>query len=244
MPKINLAQETVRNQLLARRRRLLHVVSISVLLLTLGVYGGAFYLVQQMRERVRVMNENVRVLDGELKKRREDVGEIVAFRKRLQSVRWMLEHHVSWIPLLDELERLLIPQATLLSLEGNIKTTELLAAVRVPTIEAGADLIASLQHRQEVNATLFPFVTYKRVTAEESKTADSTSGAKPILGYTIDLSLRVPESAFHKSSSEPTGLPDQQGGVTVPVSEGDAGAAAGTPTPASSSIPPVTTPSV
>lgn len=195
MPKINLAQEAFRNELTARRRRMVYWLSILVLLLVLGAYGGVFLLASGVQADRDDVERDIAALQSQLNDRKEDVKQIIAFRNRLKILRSALSTHVQWTNLLSELERLVTPQAVFQGLEGTVRDKVIKASVAVPSIDAAADLVASLQNKMAVNETPFTNVTPVSLAAVEQQSA--VSGSTPtIIGYSMVLGFLASQDAF------------------------------------------------
>lgn len=155
MPKINLAQETMRNQAIARRRRIVYVFTVLVLVIVGGIYAVAFMLTSNMKAKVDEVRTRVNVLEAQLKSREPYGKEIKAFSSRLVSMQSLLKSHTRWSVALTELERLVLPSVKLGSLTGSTDSKEVTMDVQTPTIEAAADLIVSLENAGESNKTFF-----------------------------------------------------------------------------------------
>lgn len=197
MPKINLAQEAIRNQVIGRRRRLLYGFSVAILVLTVGLWGLFFFLTSQVQTRVDEVQTEVRRLEAQLRTRENDVREIVLFRERLKSLEHALASRVLWSRILEEFERLTTPSSTFLTLRGNASDRNIVADVRVPSLDAGADLVAALQTAGESYRTFFSSVVVTTLKAVESATGVS--------GYTLQMKLSAIDRAFQPANlSSPT----------------------------------------
>jgi len=221
MPKINLAQEAIRNQLIARRRRLLYILSVVILVVTVGVYGVALLLTTRVQGTTVHVEEEVTRLQAQLDARKDDVREIVLFRERLKSLESILATHIRWSHLLEELERLSVPSATFLSLKGGVGDKSLTAEVRLPSLDAAADLVASLQNRGEPNETFFPGVTVAALKPLEVSAQPGV--AATVAGYTLTLRLTTTDAAFQAPQEVPAAPPvpvPALPGAAVPPAEG------------------------
>lgn len=203
MPKINLAQEVVRNQVIARRRRVLYGVSIAILAVTVAVWGTVYFLTTQVEEARDGVQHEVRRLEAQLRTREDDVNAIVLFRERLKSLERMLATHVLWSRVLEELERLVVPEATLTGIKGNVVDQSLVAQARVPSLDAGADLVASLQDIEKTNATFFPTIVVTSLKAIEN--AAQAGGPSSVTGYTLQAKMTMKAAALQAAA--PTAPP-------------------------------------
>ncbi|TSC63204.1 MAG: hypothetical protein G01um1014106_552 [Parcubacteria group bacterium Gr01-1014_106] len=84
--------------------------------------------------------------------------------------------------------------AQLTALSGTARTGRLTAQVLVPTVDAAADLIASVQNVRASNETMFSRVDVKSVAIAEGT-------ATP--GYLVSLQLSVAPSRFLLSAQQP-----------------------------------------
>lgn len=159
MPKINLAQETMRNQVIAGRRKVVYVVSIVIIVFAAALYFGALLLTKNSEAKVAEVNQRILALQAQLRTREPAGKEIKAFSSRLVSMDTLLKNHVSWSRALGELERLVLPSVTLGSLAGGSDIREISMDVSVPNIEAAADLVVSLENTAKTNETFFTNVT-------------------------------------------------------------------------------------
>lgn len=220
MPKINLAQETIRNQLVARRRRILYLVSVLVLVVTVGVYGLSLFLTTREQERTEEVRREISRLESQLNAREVDVREALMFRERLKSIARLLPEHVRWSRVLEELERLTTPNTTFVSLKGQVTEKTLTAELRVPSLDAAADFIASLQHRGE-NKTFFADVVATALKALEVSTAPNTPAT--LTGYALTLRLSAADEAFRAPAevqAQPVASPVPVPALPSPVPPG------------------------
>ncbi|TSC72837.1 MAG: hypothetical protein G01um101438_236 [Parcubacteria group bacterium Gr01-1014_38] len=187
MPQLNLAAEVFRSQLMARRRRMIYGLAIILLLLVVGAWALPALLTRSREQRIQDVNRKIGTLDAQLQARREEVRPVVLFMRRLEMLKQHLDDHFGWSPILAEFERLTPPVARFTALVGSAETGQLTAQVLVPSVDAAADFIASLQNVRGVNETLFSRVEVKNVAVSEG------TGAQ---GYIVSLRLPVPRSLF------------------------------------------------
>ncbi len=199
MPKINLAQEVVRNQVIARRRRVLYGVSVAVLAVTIAVWGAVYFLTSKVEETRDGVQREVRRLEAQLRTHEADVKAIVLFRERLKSVDRLMATHVLWSRILEELERLVVPQATLTGIKGNVVEQSVVAQARIASLDAGADLVASLQDTEKTNATFFPDILVTSLRAIEN--ASQPGATASVTGYTIQMRMSTKAAAFQAPAS-------------------------------------------
>jgi Tfp pilus assembly protein PilN len=193
MPKINLAQETMRNQVIAGRRRMVYLFSIIVLAVVGLVYLGLFLLTRNTEGKVADVEQRIATLEQQLKTRDASGREIKAFSMRLVNIESLLSKHVRWSTALGELEKLVLPSVKVLGLSGGTDAKEVLMDVQVPNIEAAADLVMSLEDNAKSNETFF-----SNVTAQALGLGSGTTGAQA--QYSTKLKFGVkPEGLLDKS---------------------------------------------
>lgn len=190
MPKINLAQETMRSQAIARRRRVIYAISSMLVVVIAAIYLGGYFLIKNVEGKVTDVNQRIASLESELKAREQDGEAIKEFNSRLVNVKAILKDHTRWSRVLTELERLVLPNVAIKSLKGGTKQSSITVDVSAPTIEAAADLVVSLQNAIGKNETYFKDVTASSLTAAKS---DDQSAAN---GFSTVLNLSVKPEAF------------------------------------------------
>lgn len=216
MPKINLAQEVVRNQVIARRRRVLYGVSVAILAVTIAVWGTVYFLTSRVEETRDGVQGEVRRLEAQLRTHEPDVKAIVLFRERLESMDRLMATHVLWSRILEELERLVVPQATLTGMKGTVTEQSVVAQARVPSLDAAADLVASLQDIEKTNETFFPDIVVTSLKVVEN--ASQPGATASVTGYTMHMKMSTKAVAFQapNSSSDvpPTATPTAEPAVS------------------------------
>lgn len=215
MPKINLAQEVVRNQVIARRRRLLYGVSVAILAVTVAVWGALYFLTSTVEETRDGVQQEVRRLEAQLRTHEDDVKAIVLFRERLKSMDRLMATHVLWSRILEELERLVVPQATLTGIKGTVAEQSVVAQARVPSLDAGADLVASLQDTEKTNVTFFPDIVVVSLKAIESASQPGATGS--VTGYTMQMRMSTKAAAFQASAPSDVAPPAPDASTPAPA---------------------------
>lgn len=194
MAQLNLAAEVFRSQVMARRRRVVYGVAIALLLLALGAWGLPAFLTRSLEQSIARADREIATLDARLRARREEVRPVVLFLRRLEMLQQHLGDHVGWSPVFGELERLTPPNAQFTGLAGSAESGQLTAQVVVPTVDAAADFIASLQNVRGTNETPFGAVDVKSVSIAE--------GTGP-QGYTVSFTAPVPKELLRLSARNP-----------------------------------------
>lgn len=187
MPQLNLASEVFRSQLIARRKRMLFMLGSVLLVVILAAWGIPALLTRSVESQIAAVGQEVSSLDAQLQARRDDVRPIVLFLRRLDMLKQRLDDHVGWSPILAEFERLMPANARLTALTGSANDGHLSAQVLVPTVDAAADFIASVQHVRGTNETMFSHAEVKSVAISEGSLTP---------GYIVSLQLPVSPSRF------------------------------------------------
>lgn len=194
MAQLNLAAEVFRSQVMARRRRVVYGIAMALLLLTLAAWGLPALLTRNLERNIAQADQEIATLDARLRARREEVRPVVLFLRRLEMLRQRLSGHFGWSPVFAQLERLTPPNAQFTALAGSAESGQLTAQVVVPTVDAAADLIASLQNIRGTNETPFASVDVKSVSISEGATTP---------GYAVSFQAPVPKDLLRLSTRNP-----------------------------------------
>lgn len=200
MPKINLAQETMRNQAIARRRKVVYLFSIVVLVIVGAIYSTSVLLTKNVEGKVAEVNTRIKSLEQELKTREVSAKQIKAFSMRLVNVESLLKNHTRWSTALGELERLVLPSVNVLGFSGGTDSKEIGMDVQVPNIETAADLVVSLENEAKNNETFFSNVIASSLglsTSDSSSTTGSNS-------FSTKLKFTVKPEGFHDKNLSTT----------------------------------------
>lgn len=189
MPQINLASEAFRSRLIAQRRRLLYLLAAVVLLVILLSWALLLFLRARVEAQIAEVTKETRSVEAQLNARQEEVHSIKLFAQRLVLLQSRLAKRTGWSPVLAEFERTATPLSTFRKLSGSAETGAIAAEVVVPSFDAAADLLASLQQVQGVNETFFKSVEATGVASEQGAAASSA-------GYVVSLRLTVPPESF------------------------------------------------
>lgn len=188
MPQLNLASEVSRAYAVTRLRRLLYGVSFVLLLAIVGAWGLAALLTNSLQQKITTVGSQITTLNARLKAKRDEVRPIVLFLRRLSLLQEKLTQHVGWSGALAALEEATTPVASFRSLLGSAETGNVTAQVQVPSLDAAADLLASLTDTPGVHATPFRRVEVESMSIPESGV---TAG-----GYLLSLRLTAPQTIF------------------------------------------------
>lgn len=188
MPEINLAAEVFRARLIARRQRLLYVVSGGIALVLLGAWAVPVWFTRAVRAQIQDTETQTVAIEARLNERREEVRSLVLFQRRLSLLQQHLDGRVGWSLVVSSLERLTPPDVVYRSLRGSVASSTIDATVVVNSLDAAADLVASLQ--QGPGETEKPFGIVE-VTSVQSNEASTEAG-----NFLVHLRIPVNPSAF------------------------------------------------
>lgn len=191
MPQINLASEVFRARLVARRRRAFYALTIGVLLLVLAFWGLPVLLKMSVERQVADLEQEITGLEAQLRTRQEEVKAVRLFAQRLALLKERLGAHVGWSNVLKEFERTMTPVTAFRKLSGSVETGAITAEAVVPSLDAAADFVASLQRVQKTNETFFTTVEATGFSANTEAGGESGSA-----GYRVALRLTVPTKVF------------------------------------------------
>lgn len=166
---------------------MLYLVSVIVLVVVVGAWGIAFLLTRKVEQRIADVEADIAGLEASLNSRRDDVRSIVLFTRRLSVLEERLNTHLGWSRVLGELERLTTPPVVFRELSGSVETSTVTAEVSVPTLDAAADLIASLQQVPGLNDSPFRQVDVDSISRVEGQEAEE---------HVVSLRLIAPHDVF------------------------------------------------
>ncbi len=174
MSTINLAQESIRNQVRAKRRRTTYIASVAILLVSAGVYF--LFLVLELNQQItlKAWQNRTADLDAELNTRKEESAEVKAFAQRLETAGRLIKDHKIWSKVLAELERLTTAETKHTLIEGESVKNKVTATFDVGSLKSAADMAASIENVADENKTMFSQVFVK--TAKRNENASSVPG--------------------------------------------------------------------
>ncbi|MDP3997545.1 MAG: PilN domain-containing protein [bacterium] len=144
MAQINLAPGTQYALAARRRRQRLFMLSILVMAVLLIVWGGLFLIERVFKQRLGSDQTALAALETEITRVGPDVSRIQLFEGRVQVLGSLLDNHVNWNPLLQELEKLLPPETVLTSLRAGVDNNTVDISGTTPNIDVVAQTLASL----------------------------------------------------------------------------------------------------
>lgn len=195
---INLAPGTQQIVELRRRRQRLFIISAAVAGLTAVAWGILFLYHQQLVSREKTIQEHIDTVQRKITSLDTDAQRIIAFEERLSDLGSLLDAHVSWDPLLADIERLL-PQTTVItSLDANIENKKIALTGVTPDVDQVALTLASLQN-SSTHKTVFTSVAVSTISRNDSKAPDGSVTATSY-GFSAELQFE-PKTVFVNKSA-------------------------------------------
>lgn len=172
---INLAPGTQYIVASRQRRQRLYLLSMVIAALAAIAWAGLAMYKWQAEKKLTAVTGNLQTLEAAISKLDTDAKRIVLFEQRLKNLDQLLDAHISWNPLLAEIERLL-PVTTVLTAIGVDSTqTTLTVSGFTPDIDQVAQTLASLIDAPG-HKTIFSRALINTITRQEQKNSDGTLG--------------------------------------------------------------------
>lgn len=144
MAQINLAPGTEYAGLLRKRRRRVWLASFAVSVLLLAAWGGLFVYEQRLIQVNQAVMQGLAGVESEITRLGDAGQRVTLFEGRTETLSTLLSRHISWEPLLRDLERL-IPSGTVVNqLKVNIDEGEVEIAGQTSDLDVVAQTLASL----------------------------------------------------------------------------------------------------
>lgn len=187
MATINLAPGTQYLAGIRRRRQSLFMLAGGVALATVVVWAGLFVWQQRAQQQFTEVQASVASIERRIVEAGPDVQRITLFEQRLGALENLLENHLSYGPILRELERLL-PGPTVLqeiSIDADLGSVTLIGVT--PNVDEVAQTLASLSS-DTGHPTLFKRVELGTVTRNEVSAPDGVVTTS--YGFQANLEFR------------------------------------------------------
>lgn len=168
MPSVNLAPGTQYVIAAQRRRRRLLMWSIVLVVALLGVWAVLFIYAWQLEQRKTALEDQLRGVQLEIAKLDEGARRVTLFEKRLVSLDNLLDLHVSWNVVLQDLEKLLPAGTVLTGFEVSSETGKLSVQGLTSNIDQVAETLASLVNTP-THSTVFSSGTLESIQREEQQ---------------------------------------------------------------------------
>lgn len=176
MATINLAPGAQYLASIRRRRRFLISLSTAVFVVTALAWLGAYLYLQSVEGNIAATQTRLQNLETQLAALQPDIERIALFEGRLTALKLLLDNHISWVPFLTEIERLLPPPTVLTSLVVVSDQGVVEVAGTAPDIDQIAQALASLTAERQP-AQLFNSGEIVNVQRVQGETAEGQPGA-------------------------------------------------------------------
>lgn len=144
MAEINLAPGTEYAGLLRKRRRRVLWLTVAIAAAVLAAWGGLFIYEQQLIRRQQEVNQRLASVAAEITRLGEAAQRVTLFEGRTHALESLLVSHISWDPLLRDLERLLPAPVIVNRLKVNVEEGTVELAGETPDLDVVAQTLASL----------------------------------------------------------------------------------------------------
>lgn len=144
MAEINLAPGTEYAGLLRKRRRRVLLLAAAIVVASLAIWGGLFIYEQQLIQNKQNVTQQLASVEAEITRLGDQAQRVTLFEGRTRALDSLLARHITWDPLLRDLERLLPAPTVVNRLKVNVDegTVELIA--ETPDLDIIAQTLASL----------------------------------------------------------------------------------------------------
>lgn len=194
MPSVNLAPGTQYIIAAQRRRRRLFMWSIILVVALLGVWAALFMYAWQLEQRKTALEDQRRGVQLEIAKLDEGAQRVTLFEKRLASLDNLLDLHISWNVVLQDLERLLPADTVLTGFDVNSETGKLSVQGLTGNIDQVAQTLASLVNTP-THSTVFSGGTLQNIQREEQQQEEGETTVQ----YRFSMDLVFDSSLLYAS---------------------------------------------
>lgn len=201
MAQINLAPGNQYLIITRRRRRLIYGLSAAIAATALAVGVVLSVITSRAEQEKQSLQQQVQRLETQIAQASDQIKKIQLFEQRLVTLGDLLANHRTWTPYLQELERLLPPDAILTSLQGDHSSGRVELAGSTANIDNAATALASLKNEAGSHATLFHNGT---ITNVQRAKQPGPAGPGPGERYSFTMSLSIAPAA---SEARPVGRP-------------------------------------
>ncbi len=167
MATINLAPGTQFIITARRRRRRLYLMALGIAVIFSLIWLGLVLYARHLQQSLDAVNSQLRQVQLEIAKLEPDASRIRLFERRLQGMDSLLKTHISWEPVLQDLERLLPAESVLTLFDVNKDTGRVSLDGITPNIDQVAVTLASLVNT-ESRETVFTSGSLQSVKREET----------------------------------------------------------------------------
>jgi len=107
MQEINLLQTKIKDRNLAweKRNRLINTLAILVIVLEVLLTGGLYYMKNAVQKNISQIEAENTAARSRISDRQKDLAPAISFQAQLKNLRTLVDNHVYWSGLLDELTK-------------------------------------------------------------------------------------------------------------------------------------------
>lgn len=191
MATINLAPGSQFVAIVRRRRRQLYLLTAVVAVVIVVAWAGLTFARSRADRELATTTEELRALEVKIAELEPAARRIRLFEERLQALAALLDNHVSWQILFEQLEALLPAPAVVQQLEFNLEQGSVNLIGRTPHIDAVVQSVANLTSA-EGHPTLFTDVALENITRREP----TGEGGDQAVQYEFAVTLTFNPSAL------------------------------------------------
>lgn len=185
MPSVNLAPGTQQIVAARRRRRRLLLLTALVLLAVGMAWGGLLWYEQSLNQDHAALQDRLRTVQTEIARLSTSAERVQLFENRLAVLGGLLNQHVRWEPLLQNIERLLPPSVTITALTIDATLGEVSLQGFTTDTDQVAQALASLL--SDKTQTVFTDGTYSSI--QQKVVAGAEEGAPAQVQYEFGITL-------------------------------------------------------
>jgi Tfp pilus assembly protein PilN len=183
---INLAPGTQHIVALRARRQRLFMAAALIALAAVVIWGGLYVYQRQLLSSEKEITARVQSVQAEIANLDSDAQRIILFEERLRDLGALLDGHISWNPILADIERLLPPTTTITSMQMDIDSNSIALIGSTPDMDQVALTLASLGNSPG-HKTAFTEATINGVSRQEE--GSTVEGTLTPLKYNFDAKL-------------------------------------------------------
>lgn len=172
---INLAPGTQYIVASRQRRARLYMLSFIIAAVVIAAWAVLAIYKWQAEETLAEATGSLQTLEAAISKLDTDAKRIVLFEQRLKNLDELLDAHISWNPILAEIERLLPGTTVLTALAVDSTQTIMTISGFTPDIDQVAQTLASLSDAP-AHKTIFTRATINTITRQAQNNPDGTPG--------------------------------------------------------------------
>lgn len=197
MPSINLAPGTQYIMQARKRRRRLLGISIVIVVIVAVVWIGLTFYRQRLETELADIDGQIRNVELEIARIEPNANRIVLFEERLKALDGLLNQHISWNIILQDIERLLPPNTALTTVEAEADTGEINIKGITQNIDQVAVTLASLLNSTD-HQTVFISGNLNSINRNQVTAIEDEAPAQ--IEYTFTAELRFDPAIIRNGS--------------------------------------------